>query len=74
MAKQREKIARLEEKTKEQGRLLAEVLANMLQNKNLSNQSRVGSLESNQQTTPTNNINSLRVLVPIIKGIISFVN
>jgi hypothetical protein len=60
MAEQRNKIQSLEEQVKEQGRLLAEIRAQMSQNTNISNQSRAGSLESNRQTTPTNN--SLREL------------
>jgi hypothetical protein len=69
-ADQRCKMSMLEELVKEQGRQLVEVRVNMAQ-ENLSNRSRNGYLESNQPTTPTNSINSLRVLVPITKGITS---
>jgi hypothetical protein len=55
MAEQRNIIASLQEQTKvqaeqikEQGRLLAEVVTNMSQNNNPSNQSMAASLETNQ--------------------------
>jgi hypothetical protein len=68
MADQRDKISMLEELVKEQGRLLSEVRANMPQHNNLSTQSRAESHDTNYQTAPPNDTNSLRVLVSLTKG------
>jgi hypothetical protein len=68
MAEQRKKIVRLEEQAKEeaelikeQGRLLAKVHANMLQNNNLSNQSRVS-------VTPHLNIHIITGMSQVLMG------
>jgi hypothetical protein len=68
MADQREKISRLEEQVREESRMLVEIHINLTQNNNnLSNVSRIGLLESNQLTSPTNNASTLRLIVSIIK-------